>query len=208
MSRLLVYAGPNGSGKSSLREALDDTTETVIDPDQIARTIEPRNPRSVDRQAGAAALVAFRQAIRAGHSLSIETTLSGRTVFNRLSDARAAGYEVGLNYIALADVEANVARVTLRAIAGGHYIEPDVVRRRAKRSLTNLPRAIVLADRTMIFDNSGERHTLILEITRGKMEFRTDMPPWLQRIMPRIEAKLADWIWEPRMPSRDSEDRD
>ena len=56
-------------GKAACGEALDDTTETRIDPDQIARTIEPRNPRSVDWQAGAAALVAFRQAIRAGHSL-------------------------------------------------------------------------------------------------------------------------------------------
>lgn len=192
MSRLLVYAGPNGSGKSSLREALGETTETVIDPDQIARTIDPRNPRSVDRQAGAAALIAFRQSVQAGRSLSIETTLSGRTVLNRLRDARSAGYEVGLNYIALGDVEANVARVTLRAIAGGHYIEPDVVRRRARSSLSNLPVAIVLADRTMIFDNSGERHTLILEISHGKLEFFADMPPWLRRIMPRIEAKLAE----------------
>jgi predicted ABC-type ATPase len=56
VSRLLVYAGPNGSGKSSLREALGETTETVIDPEQIARAIEPRDRHSANRKAGTAAL--------------------------------------------------------------------------------------------------------------------------------------------------------
>ena len=189
MSRLLVYAGPNGSGKSSLREALGETTDTVIDPDQIARTIEPDNPRAADRKAGAAALLLFRRTIQARHSLSLETTLSGHTVLSRLGEARAAGYEIGLNYIALDDVEANVARIALRAAAGGHYIEPDVVRRRAQGSLRNLPAAITFADRTVIFDNSGERHRQILVIRLGRMEFFAEPPPWLERIIPEIRAR-------------------
>lgn len=191
MSRLLVYAGPNGSGKSSLREALGETTDVVIDPDQIARAINPQNPRTADRQAGAAALTLFRQSIRDKRSLSIETTLSGQTVLNRLREAKAANLEIGLYYVALNDVETNVGRVALRAAAGGHYIEPEVVRRRAKSSLHNLPAAIALADRTVIFDNSGERHRRILEIDRGTLRILKEPPAWLAGVLPEIEANLV-----------------
>jgi predicted ABC-type ATPase len=191
LSRLLIYAGPNGSGKSSLRDALGETTDVVIDPDQIARTLNPRNPRAADRQAGSAALTLFRQSVQAGRSLSIETTLAGQTVLNRLRDARAAGLEIGLYYVALSDVETNVGRVVLRAAAGGHYIEPDVVRRRAKSSLRNLPAAIALADRTVIFDNSGERHRRILEIDRRAVRILQEPPDWLAAVLPAIKVSLA-----------------
>lgn len=191
MSRLLVYAGPNGSGKSSLREALGETTDVVIDPDRIARTINPQDPRAADRKAGAAALTLFRQSVQAGRSLSIETTLSGQTVLSRLREAKAAGLQIGLYYIALSDVETNVGRVALRAAAGGHYIEPGVVRRRAKSSLHNLPAAIALADRTVIFDNSGERHQRILEIDQGALHFLKEPPDWLAAVLPTIEANLV-----------------
>ncbi len=42
---------------------------------------------------------------------------------------------------------------------------------------------IPIADRTMIFDNSGERHKLILEITHGKIAFFADMPLWLRQVI-------------------------
>jgi predicted ABC-type ATPase len=59
MTRLLVYAGPNGSGKSSLRDqgVLPDPVEVVIDPDRIARSLNPGDPRAADRAAGQAAIV-------------------------------------------------------------------------------------------------------------------------------------------------------
>ncbi len=151
---------------------MGDTTDIVIDPDQIARELNPANPRGADREAGIYALRLFHQTVQSGKSFSIETTLSGRTVMNRLGEAKAKGYELGLYYVALGDVENNVARVALRAAAGGHYIDPDIVRRRAKRSFDNLAEAIALADRTVIFDNTAERHERILEIGNGSVHSR------------------------------------
>jgi predicted ABC-type ATPase len=52
--------------------------------------------------------------------LSIETTLSGHTILKRLRETRDAGYEIGLNYIALNDLEVNITRVALWVMAGGH----------------------------------------------------------------------------------------
>jgi predicted ABC-type ATPase len=96
--RLLVYAGPNGSGKSSLRDtgALPDPVEVVIDPDRIARKINPVEPRAADRVAGKTALALFESSLAAGRSLSLETTLAGHSILRRLRTAKAAGYDVEL----------------------------------------------------------------------------------------------------------------
>lgn len=55
MSELMIIAGPNGAGKSTLTK-LFAANMPVIDPDAIARTIDPERPES-------AALAAGRQAI-------------------------------------------------------------------------------------------------------------------------------------------------
>ena len=138
MKRLIVYAGANGAGKSTLRDAGADPVEVEIDADRIARQLSPGNPRAADTAAAREALQLFDRAIREGRSLSFETTLSGRTVLRRIRVAKRVGYEVALRYVALNDTEENVRRVEQRAAGGEHWIEPDVVRRRALGSLANL----------------------------------------------------------------------
>jgi len=110
MTRLLVYAGPNGSGKSSLRDnALEaDAVDVVIDADRIARDMNPTDPRAADRQAGRAARVLFGECLAAGRTMSLETTLAGHSILNRLCSARAAGYGVELRYVALDLVDLNL----------------------------------------------------------------------------------------------------
>lgn len=84
MRRLVVYAGANGASKSSLRAGGSDPVEVEIDPDRIAREINPADPRAVDFAAGKEALRRFDQAIAEGKSLSLESTLTGRNVLARM----------------------------------------------------------------------------------------------------------------------------
>lgn len=192
MRRLLVYAGPNGSGKSTLRERLGEKTEVVIDPDQIARQINPADPRAVDREAGVEAIKLFRETLRAGRSMSLESTLTGHTILKRLREAKKVGFEVGLYYVALGDPELNIARVRARVLAGGHHVDPAVVRARVSSSFENLPKAVAIADRSVIFDNSGHEHVPVLDINRGRILQLAEMPPWLVALRPRIEAALSE----------------
>lgn len=186
-----MYAGPNGSGKSSLRDRslADDAVEVVIDPDRIAREIAPLDPRSADRAAGQAALALFGRGLAAGRSMSLETTLSGHSVLRRLQAAKAAGYEVELRYVALDFVALNVQRVQARAARGGHFIAPEVIRRRHASSLANLPDALRIVDRAILTDNSGQVPRPVLEIVQGQV-VRTapELPGWLATLMPRITA--------------------
>ncbi len=191
MTTFIVYAGPNGSGKSSLRDVIDSPVEVVIDPDRIARQINAADPRSVDPEAGRAAVRLFDDTIAARQSLSMETTLSGHSALRRMERAKAAGYEVTLIYVALNDPQLNVDRVTERARQGGHFIEPGTVRRRVGSSFDNLPRALAIADQSVVLDNSGPAHRRVLEVVDGRLTFQAEqLPRWLQDRLPAIETEL------------------
>ena len=124
--------------------------------------------------------------------MSLETTLAGLTVLGRVKTAKRAGYNVTLFYVTLNDVEENIRRVEQRAAAGQHWIEPEVIRRRAIYSLTNLPAALALADRAVILDNSGRMHRQLLKVENGRIIFKApDIPEWLYGLLPRIADALA-----------------
>lgn len=192
MRRLIVYAGANGAGKSTLRADGADPVDLEIDPDRIAREIRPADPRSVDFAAGKEALRWFDRALAEGRSLSLETTLTGRTVLGRMQAAKDAGYEVILRYVAVSDADVNIRRVQARAAQGGHWIDPDTVRRRVAGSLENLAAAVAIADRAVLLDNSGDSHRRVLDIERGRIAFEAPDPPaWLVAQRPRIAAELG-----------------
>lgn len=191
MTDLIVFAGPNGSGKSSARDAIVNPVEVVIDPDRIAREINPANPSAGNDPAGRAAVRLFDQSIAQGKSVSMETTLTGHSAVVRMQRAKDSGYTVGLIYVALNDPELNVRRVAARVRQGGHGIPPDTVRKRVGTSLANLPRALAIADQAIVLDNSGETHRRILETASGRVTYLAEqLPQWLSDRMPEILAAL------------------
>lgn len=209
MRRLVVYAGANGAGKSSLRAGGADPVEVEIDPDRIARQINPADPRAVDFAAGKEALRQFDQALAEGRSLSLETTLTGRTVLGRMQAAKDAGYDVSLRYVGVRDAGVNVERVQARAAEGGHWIEPDVVRRRVAGSLENLPAAVAIANRALLLDNTGTAHRPVLEVERGRVLFQASDPPsWLAGQLLRIAAELERVSRESRSTDNTSRNRE
>jgi len=121
----------------------------------------------------------------------METTLTGASVLKRMAEAKAAGFEVALRYVALDDPDENVARVADRVARGGHHIPEDVIRRRYVESLENLPKAAALAEKAIIRDNSGSHPVTHLVIENGTMTRLTvDSPRWVQEVERRIALIL------------------
>lgn len=56
MKDFIMFAGPNGSGKSTVRDTIINPVEVVIDPDRIARELNPGDPKSAEGMAGREAL--------------------------------------------------------------------------------------------------------------------------------------------------------
>jgi len=192
MPSLILYAGPNGAGKSTLREAGDDQIDVVIDPDQIAKGLSGPAPEQLQIEAGRLALNLFKNSLDAGRSISLETTLSGHTVLNRIQAAKRAGYAVELRFVALASADLHVMRVQQRVLKGGHGIPAGTIIRRYRQSLENLPKAMELADHTLISDNSNTERRLLMRTELGVILAQDATPPaWFHNLLPVIHAALA-----------------
>ena len=175
---LPVITGPNGSGKSTLTNALDfEGCENLLDPDAIARRMNPTDPGRMGVAAGRETLRRTQSYLKERTSFAIETTLASKKTLQIMQEAKVLGYAVQIVYVCLNTAERCVNRVRERALQGGHDVPDEDIRRRYDRSLANLTATIHLADRAILFDNSGTEYRKIVEIERGLVLLHAEKEP-------------------------------
>lgn len=154
---LIVVAGPNGAGKTTfVRDYLEQDPRVFLSADDLAARISPDRPESARIEAGREFSRQLRARIEAGESFAIETTLSGRSLYNTLQRAKAVGYTISIVFVFLDSPEACLDRVRERVQAGGHDVPEVDVRRRFLRSKINFWRTYrALANLWFLFYNSG-----------------------------------------------------
>ena len=120
--------------------------------------------------------------LRTRQSILFETVMSHPSKLRFLADARAQGYRTYLYFVATADFRINQERVLARVALGGHPVAPDKIEARYHRSLALLREALSFTDRAFVFDNSGTRPQLLVEITSGReVTLHADaLPQWLE----------------------------
>lgn len=183
-SLAIFYCGTNGAGKSTLRSFNRDSVQIVIDSDHIAMQINPDNPRLADIEAGRKAIELFKFAIRHNISFSMESTLSGKSILQRMEVAKKNFY-TRLNYVGVDDPKINIARVKARVKVGGHFIDEETIKRRYQISRENLIQAILLNDEAFIYDNSSDSPKIQLVISANKTVTKlTDkLPQWCEDLL-------------------------
>lgn len=184
MPEIYVIAGANGSGKSTITKSLVKQIDIpIIDPDAIAREIDPINPAEAAMQAGRIAIDRAQVYINKPISFGVETTLSGRNYLKLMKSLKEASWTVNLIYIGIDNPETNIRRVRERVNRGGHNVPIDDIRRRYDRSLDNLAKAIAIADLVTIYDNSERQFSLIETIENGVIStYAKEYPSWYDRI--------------------------
>jgi predicted ABC-type ATPase len=149
---LTVIGGPNGSGKSTFTRKLDfDGRANLLDPDAIARRINPDDLRLAAINAAREVIQRAREYLRDGQSVAIETTLSSVSILETMRRARERAFVVRLVYICVENPDWNVERVRGRFAQGRHDVPDDDIRRRYERSLGNLPAALRLAHGAIVY---------------------------------------------------------
>jgi len=179
---LTIIAGPNGSGKSTLTRSVDfEGRERLLDPDAIARGLNPSNPSAAAIAAGREVLKRTEHYLNRGVSFAVETTLSSRGRVELIRQAKSRGYEIHLLFIGLDSSERCIARIRNRAARGGHGVPDADVRRRYARSAANAAQALPLADVAKFYDNSGDGHRLILVANAGIVVWQAEtLPAWVK----------------------------
>ena len=188
MPTLTVIAGPNGSGKSTLTASIRfEGIENLIDPDAIARGLDPADPSRAALQAGRVAIQRARSFLANRQDFAIETTLAGNGQLATMREAKSLGYWIFFVFVALGDPQRNVGRVGLRVAKGGHDVPEVDVLRRYSRSLENAPAALRLADEAMVVDNSGVEPARVLLVRGGEIEWRAeDLPDWVRGLVEKL----------------------
>jgi predicted ABC-type ATPase len=184
--RVVVFAGPNGSGKSTITEPFlrNGFDGEYINADDIARSLEPQIPDYLTRNLQAAQVADRRRqdALRAGRPFAFETVMSTPEKVAIMTQAKAAGYQVGLIFVTTDDPETNVQRVLNRVELGGHPVSPDKIRSRYHGAMALLPAAVEHSDLASIFDNSYDQELMVAAKRRGKLEILPDAEhaAWVQ----------------------------
>ena len=180
---MTVFAGTNGAGKSTVSFQMKDYVGVIIDPDQIARIINPDNPRNADLSAGREAVRRIRQLMNDKNSFAIETTLSGSFALRHMKAAKEQGYHIAMYYIGLQDVQMHIDRVASRVEQGGHWIAEEDIRWRYGQSLSNLKYALQISDEVTIIDNTKEPD-IVAEIKKSRISYcRSVIPSWATEVV-------------------------
>jgi predicted ABC-type ATPase len=154
---LWLVAGPNGVGKTTYAfrhvRAVSGSAH-FVNLDEIARGLSPLEPEIARRAAGRVAIERIAVLLAERQTLSLETTLAGRTHLRTIADARDAGFSVNLLFFTVPDVEICLSRIRRRVAEGGHDVPEADVRRRYARGLANLAAYVAAVDLWRVIDNA------------------------------------------------------
>lgn len=193
--RLVVFAGPNGSGKSTITNQFQQSPQfpnKYINADEIALTLNEENPTRKAYQAAIMAEEQRQNSISQKESFAFETVMSHPSKLKLLEQAKDAGYQVELVFVATSDPEVNVDRVKLRAAEGGHDVPENKIRSRYQRSIELLPKAAEIANRTSIFDNTQQAYRAAV-VENSTVTFQAeDSPAWVQTTINKLESRSRD----------------
>lgn len=183
---LWVFGGPNGAGKSTLVDHYLGDRLPVVNPDNIARDLPRKDDGSLAQgEAGRIATQQRADHLKDGRSFAIESTLSGKSELRLMRDAKEAGYSVNLVYVGIPNPQLSAARVQERVRQGGHDVPIADSDRRYPRSMANLPDAMRIADRSIVVDNSGDRHrTVLIRENDRTRHLGGDLPRWAETAIP------------------------
>lgn len=119
-------------------------------------------------QASVLADAVRRLLLEDGRTFTFETVMPSRDKVDFMNEARERGYRVYLYFVATDDPEINIDRVRRRVRQGGHKVPARKVRERYGRSIGLMTEACGAAHRAYVFDNSGSRHKLLVQVVDGE----------------------------------------
>lgn len=150
-----IFGGVNGVGKSTLRNKSGVQTY-IIDPDDISR-----NTFGDYRKATLLENKLMENFINSDMSFGRETTLTGKTIFKKITYLKGLGYKINLVFIHVNDVNICIKRVAKRVREGGHDIPTIDIERRYDIILSNLKANLYLFDTITFYDNTKGDYKLV-----------------------------------------------
>ena len=194
---LVMFAGPNGSGKSSvtpLFQSQPGFPQNYINPDEIALTLEG-DIMSNAYQASAIAARQRHEFIFQGQSFAFETVMSHPSKLAILETAKQAGFETQVVFVSTGSSLQNVDRVRQRVADGGHDVPEKKIISRYNRSMSLLPRAVEIADKTYIVDNSSSSPQIGAVLSQGQVIEKSETEiQWIEKTIATLDERRQETL--------------
>lgn len=189
---LCIVAGPNGSGKTTTTQQLlkyEWTENSIyINPDNIAKEqFGDWNSPSAVLQAAQTAQRLRYECLENKKDFVFETVFSSEEKLEFVKIAKAKGFFIRIFFVCTDNPEINIRRITQRYLAGGHEVPISKVISRYYKSLINMNKAISLADRVYIYDNSVDYQMpqLLFRLVDGILhkQYTDEIPLWARSFL-------------------------
>ena len=189
---MCIVAGPNGSGKTTTTEQLLKNEwgadSLYINPDNIAKDIfGDWNSTEAVLKAAQKATEQRYECLKNGTDFVFETVFSSAEKMDFIQKAKDAGFFIRIFYVCTESPLININRIAQRYLNGGHEVPISKTISRYYSSLENISKAIKIADRVYLYDNSVENAApkLILRTSDGIIakQYTNDLPDWVRAII-------------------------
>lgn len=194
---LHIIVGPNGAGKTTLYETrVKQLTAGAefVNADLLALQTFG-HPASTPEESAEGQRLADerREALIAQRcSLVTESTFSHPSKLELIRQAKRAGFRIVIYHVNVEDADLAVARVQARTGEGGHPVPEEKIRKRYAGNRTLIRKAVLEADRALIFDNSSldQPHVRVLTFKDGRVTDRAgELTAWALALYgPELEA--------------------
>ena len=189
---MCIVAGPNGSGKTTTTEQLLKNEwgadSLYINPDNIAKDIfGDWNSTEAVLKAAQKATEQRYECLKNGTDFVFETVFSSAEKMDFIQKAKDAGFFIRIFYVCTESPLINIIRIAQRYLNGGHEVPISKTISRYYSSLENISKAIKIADRVYLYDNSIENAAprLILRTVDGIIakQYTDTLPDWVRAVM-------------------------
>ena len=189
---MCIVAGPNGSGKTTTTEQLLKNEwgadSLYINPDNIAKDIfGDWNSTEAVLKAAQKATEQRYECLKNGTDFVFETVFSSAEKMDFIQKAKDAGFFIRIFYVCTESPLININRIAQRYLNGGHEVPISKTISRYYSSLENISKAIKIADRVYLYDNSVENAAprLILRTSDGIIakQYTDELPDWVRAIL-------------------------
>ncbi len=193
---LILICGINGAGKTTfyyeqIKPLLDQSGRKYpfVNADEMEEAKFPNEAGKHSLEMGKLAAEIRGQYLKARQSFITETVFSHESKNQLVEDAQQAGFEVMLNHVHVSSAELAYKRVRDRVGSGGHDVHKGTVLSRYGRTVGNIQKASMAADRTYVWDNSqqsghsGVIYRFVMTMVKGKITKLADpIPGWAQKM--------------------------
>ena len=189
---MCIVAGPNGSGKTTTTEQLLKNKwgadSLYINPDNIAKEIYGDwNSTEAVLKAAQKATEQRYECLKNGTDFVFETVFSSAEKMDFVQKAKDTGFFIRVFYVCTESPLININRIAQRYLNGGHEVPISKTISRYYSSLENISKAIKIADRVYLYDNSVENAAprLILRTVDGitAKQYTDTLPEWVRAIL-------------------------